>query len=161
MRFGASTQMIQFDDNYIRYAPLLELSIVRNGVNLNIKDRLLYMYHRKLITKYCQEIAKVKTNKGLTVNSSVLALIVDVLKLFGEFVLKIKNKIFRIDVNKTDSANSDKIFEFMKLNDANLIKIIKEYGIVNESFNNMKVDNQTYSRLITIAKMIDYVDKKL
>ena len=38
--------------------------------------------------------------------------------------------------------------------------IIKKYDIVDDSFDNMKVDNQTYSRLITIAKMIDYIDNK-
>ena len=160
MRFGASTQMIQFDDNYVRYAPLLELSVVRNGVNLSVKDRLLYMYHRRLITKSCADIANVKTNKGLSVSSSVFSIGMDALKLFGEFIVKIKNKIFRINVNKTDNANSDKIYEFVRKNDADLIKIIKKYDIVDDSFDNMKVDNQTYSRLITIAKMIDYIDNK-
>ena len=160
MRFGASTQMIQFDDNYVRYAPLLELSVVRNGVNLSVKDRLLYMYHRRLITKSCADIANVKTNKGLSVSSSVFSIGMDALKLFGEFIVKIKNKIFRINVNKTDNANSDKIYEFVRKNDADLIKIIKKYDIVDDSFDNTKVDNQTYSRLITIAKMIDYIDNK-
>ena len=92
-------------------------------------------------------------------SSSLFSIGMDALKLFGEFIVKIKNKIFKINVNKTDNANSDKIYEFVRKNDADLIMIIKKYDIVDDSFDNMKVDNQTYSRLITIAKMIDYIDK--
>lgn len=157
MRFGSSAQMIQFDDNYVRYAPLLELSIVRNGVNLSIKDRLLYMYHRKLITNSFKEISKIKTNKGLTVNKSLLSIFSDLLKLFWEFVIKIKNRVFKIKIFKDDEANSNKIFYYIKQNDSYLINILKKNNIINESFNNKTVDNQTYSRLITIAKIIDYI----
>lgn len=157
MRYGISTQLIPRTDNYIRYCPLFELSVVKSGINLKPNERLLYSLHRKMITKYTKEISKIKTNKGLTVSNSIFSIISDGFKLFEEFLTKIKNRIIKKNITKVDSANSNKIFEYMKKNDDKYIKILEKNNIISKNINKEKIDLTTYSRLITIALFIERI----
>lgn len=159
MRYGISTQLIPKSDDYIRYCPLFELSVVKNGINLKTKDRILYNLHRKIITKYTPEISKIKTNKGLTVNNSFIAILKDGLKLFVEFLTKIKNRILKKQVIIEDTANSHKIYDFFKENDEEYFEILKNNSIIKANFKKEDIDNRTYSRLITVAIFIKKVSE--
>ncbi len=158
MTNSASVQMIQSNETYQRYCPLLELSIVRNGVNLSIKDRILYMMHRRIISKNIPQTIKYKTNLGLSLSLSFWRIMGDGFSLIKRLLDKIKNKLFHKEKAIVDLANYLQIYDYLKQNDQEYLFILKKYKVVDDSIDTSKIDNATYSRLITIAKLLQLVD---
>lgn len=159
MRYGASTYMISKNKNYNRYCPLLELKIVRNGINLKVYERLLCMLHRRIITQYSTKIAKEKTNCNLTVHNGIFFIICDCGKLFIQCVQRLFRKVFRIYKRDIDAANSKEIYNIMRKKDSKYEKILKKNNIIKKNIKLNEFNDSIYSRLITIAMIYNKLEK--
>jgi hypothetical protein len=88
MNASAGVYMTSANNYFSAYAPLLELEMVKIGFNLKRSERFFNNFHRKIISKNNQAIAKIRTTEGITASSSSIY-------IFSDFYFYVHDKLKR------------------------------------------------------------------
>lgn len=164
MKTNAGVYISTANNYFISYAPLLELEVIKIGYNLNRKERFFNNYHRKLISKNCPEISRIRTTEGITSSSSLIDLISDIIYYVFDKLKRLLKQILRKVFNKTylqETPTDNYIYTFWKSNVfyERYVKLLKEINILNNEVDHEKIPENFIGKIITLGLLIDRLKK--
>ncbi len=156
----ASTYLTIVNNNcFMAYAPLMELDLTKIGFHLKRHERFFNFFHRKIISKNCPKISKIKTTDMISSSNNMLFLAFDLFlysfdklkKIFKHILQKLLNKTFFIE-----KPYNEKIYEqikkFPEIDE--LFYLLKQEGIISTDITINNINNILLGRIITIAFFI-------
>ena len=150
--------------NLNTYEPFSEQEAIRIGYNLKRKMRFFNNFHRQTITKSCNKISSIRTDKGLTCSSNPYYVFTDIFVLFYDLSKRLLKQILRKLIKKTyfsKTPNDSRIYRyFIETKEYQLtIEKLKQYDIINPSLDESILSDTDISRLYTIGLFIEYLEK--
>lgn len=143
---------------YNSSSPLFERDMLKLCYNVNPWKLELNKFQRSEISKYCYDIANIKTDRGNSLNNSMLVICKEMINSYL-YLLKVAYKrTFRRN-NKVGICNLPKIYKFGK-NTGLFLKAIekcKKLGIINDTLNGKDLPDELADKLMTIGMLFEEV----
>ena len=144
------------------YAPLLERTLFILSMNLPKRKRLFYEFHREIITNNSKELAKIKTDNGISLSLNPFY------KYPDYFIIFINNfkKLFRIIIQRLfnirifqDNPNNPELIKILQKNKniLGMMELLKEEKIIRNDVDFSSLDFYYFGNLLTVSFLITYL----
>lgn len=153
---NSSRYLQTYNKILLSYAPLLELNLMRTAFDLPRNQRFFNLFHRKCITKFAPQIAKIKTTEGTSASYHKLDLLKDFSSYAWDKQKRVSKYVLRRLTKKTffqtnpSNQNMFEIAKKWKIN-AEIDQILKDSNILNGKTRLTDVPNSEYARIFTIG----------
>lgn len=132
--------------------PLAEIDIMKLSYNKNAWDLELYKWHRNEVSRYCPEIASIKTDRGATLSNNKATIYSEAISSYlFLFKMGLSRTIFR-KMQKNSPVVLDAFIKGRKLKEfANAMDMCKELNILNPNCIIDDIPDNLADRLMTIG----------
>jgi asparagine synthetase B (glutamine-hydrolysing) len=138
------------------YDPILDRELVSIGIHLPFQKRLFHSFHRELITRLCPEAAKFNTTRGnMSCASGLPSLLKDLGRVFCHSVRA------RIKQGAGVTKYNPELYSLVRRakRTKDLFDNLKQQKIVAEEIKPENISNKYLGRLITVAMLLEEIDK--
>ncbi len=160
----------RFISNHIRllpcYAPYLEPSAASIGYHLPRRDRFFENFHRRNITHYSPDAARIRTTQsGITVSSEPSAVAGDLYKYLGNkgfrLARKAAEKMFKRRFSK-NIPTSPQLYATMRRHEAaeKAVDRLREFGIIARHLKIEGISDGYLGRTISLAMLLEWIESR-
>ena len=160
----------RFISNHIRllpcYAPYLEPAAAAFGYHLPRRDRFFDNFHRRTITRFRPDVARIRTTQsGMTVSSEPGAIAKDLYKYIGNKGYRLARKVAEKAFQKRYSTNiptSPTVYANLRQSGVarRALDRLKERGIIASDLNVEHTKDAYLCRVVCVSMLLDWIDSE-
>ncbi|MGE3062367.1 MAG: asparagine synthase-related protein, partial [bacterium] len=155
---------VVINNYYDVYSPFLEYSLFLYSIKQNVSEKVFDMWHRKLITKYNREVARLSTTNDVTSSSEYRYIIKDGFITFYNRGYRLLRKISQKALKKTlflGSSLSDSYYSDVRNSHyvRENLQFLIEIGILKKNTDINYINNNTLGNLISISHFLQEMEK--